>query len=159
MAQSVPLQPQAEQSAAVCSDEAYRQFDFWLGIWEVTDPDGKVVGTNTIEGAYDGCLIQERWQGRGGMTGTSLNTFQLQTRKWHQTWVDNRGGFLLLSGEFHEGSMVMSGEMPDERGIATHRITWTPVAPDRVRQLWEVARDAGTTWEVVFDGLYTRKSD
>lgn len=159
LTQSGQLEQTAEQVAPVCSNEGYRQFDFWLGIWQVTDPDGKLVGTNTIEEEYGGCLIRERWEGRGGMTGTSLNTFQPQTRKWHQTWVDNRGGFLLLSGELREGSMVLSGAMPEQDGIVNHRITWTPLAPERVQQRWEVSRDAGTTWEVVFDGLYTRKSD
>jgi hypothetical protein len=52
--------------------------------------------------------------------------------------------------------MVLRGEMLDDEGPVTHRITWTPVADGQVRQLWEASRDGGATWSVVFDGLYAR---
>lgn len=140
--------------ADACAAGEHRQFDFWIGSWEVTTPDGEVAGTNEIERVLGGCALRERWQGRGGMTGTSLNAYDPHAGTWHQTWVDDRGGFLLLSGGLQDGSMVLSGEMQDETGPVTHRITWTPLEGGRVRQLWEVRRGAGD-WEVLFDGLYS----
>jgi len=44
-----------------------------------------------------------------------------------------------------------------ERG-APERISWTPQAGGRVRQLWESSADDGRTWQVVFDGMYAKKS-
>jgi hypothetical protein len=38
-----------------------------------------------------------------------------------------------------------------------HRITWTPIASDRVRQFWEFSKNEGRTWTTVFDGTYVRK--
>ncbi|MGH7544451.1 MAG: hypothetical protein ACREK7_11000 [Gemmatimonadota bacterium] len=139
-----------------CAAEEYRQFDFWLGSWEVTTPDGNVAGTNTIDSILSGCALRERWRGTRGMTGTSTNTYYPQEATWHQTWVDDRGGFLLLSGGLEAGSMVLEGEMMDDEGPATHRITWTPVSAGEVRQLWEISRDGGATWSVLFDGRYVR---
>lgn len=141
--------------AEACAAEEHRHFDFWIGSWQVTTPDGEVAGTNEIDRILDGCALRERWQGRGGMTGTSLNAYDPHAGTWHQTWVDDRGGFLLLSGGLQDGSMVLSGEMRDEKGPVTHRITWTPLEERQVRQLWEVRRGAGE-WTVVFDGLYSK---
>ena len=33
--------PVNAQQTAPCSDPAYRQFDFWVGKWEVFRPDGE----------------------------------------------------------------------------------------------------------------------
>ena len=35
-------------TSAACADPAYRQFDFWIGEWQVHTPDGKLAGTNRI---------------------------------------------------------------------------------------------------------------
>ena len=145
------------EATAPCAAEEYRQFDFWIGSWEVTTADGNVAGLNTIDSILNGCVLRERWQGARGMNGTSFNTYDPYAGSWHQTWVDDRGGFLLLSGGFRDGSMVLSGEMEDEQGPVLHRITWTPISGDEVRQLWEASRDGGATWSLVFDGQYRRR--
>lgn len=38
----------------LCTAPEHSQFDFWVGEWSVTDGEGKVVGTNTIEKILDG---------------------------------------------------------------------------------------------------------
>ena len=42
-----------------CRQDEFRQFDFWLGMWEVSTPDGTVAGTNEITSEENGCLILE----------------------------------------------------------------------------------------------------
>jgi hypothetical protein len=146
-----------------CTAPEYRQFDFWMGNWDVKDPQGKVVGTNRITREYDGCVLQEHWEARGPQkqTGSSFNTWNAPARQWHQTWVDSTGGFLLLDGGLVDGAMVLVGEMPARVGTGRvrHRITFTPLPAGTVRQFWESSRDGGKTWTVTFDGLYVRKSD
>jgi hypothetical protein len=145
-----------------CTAAEYRQFDFWVGDWDVKDPQGTVVGTNRITREYDGCVLQEHWEARGPrkQTGSSFNTWSLATKQWHQTWVDSTGGFLRLDGGLVEGKMVLAGEMPARTGggRVRHRITWTPLAGGTVRQLWETSKDAGVSWTVAFDGLYVHKA-
>ena len=46
--------------AAACDSSAFRQFDFWLGEWQVRTPDGKLVGTNRIERQYDASTAPAR---------------------------------------------------------------------------------------------------
>jgi hypothetical protein len=146
-----------------CIAPEYRQFDFWVGHWDVKDAQGTVVGTNRITREYEGCVLQEHWEARGPQkqTGSSFNTWSAAAGKWHQTWVDSTGGFLLVEGGLVDGKMVLAGEMPSRvgGGRVRHRITFSPSPAGTVRQLWESSRDAGTTWTVVFDGLYVRKAD
>ena len=149
-------------TSAPCAPPVYRQFDFWVGNWDVKDPGGQVVGTNRITREYDGCVLQEHWVALGPQkqTGSSFNTYSPATNRWHQTWVDSTGGFLLLDGGMADKSMVLAGDMPARRGTGTvrHRIAFTPNANGTVRQLWEVSRDGGQTWSVNFDGTYVRKA-
>ena len=142
-----------------CSAPEFRQFDFWLGDWEVRDPTGKKVGENRITAILGGCALLENWSGTGGVNGTSVNIYDAQDHQWHQAWVDRTGGFLQLAGEFKNGKMILTGQtpVPDRPGQATlQRITWEAQRDGRVRQLWESSPD-GKLWGVAFDGLYARK--
>ncbi|MBE0566172.1 MAG: hypothetical protein IH621_09460, partial [Krumholzibacteria bacterium] len=53
-----------------CPDPLARQFDFWIGSWEVSNQDGSVVGHNRIEPILDRCVLQETWAGASGSAGT-----------------------------------------------------------------------------------------
>ena len=88
--------PAAASATAPCSTPAHREFDFWLGEWEVRAPDGKLAGINRIEREYDGCVLHERYTTERGYRGESLNVYDAARGVWHQTWVDNTGVLLLL---------------------------------------------------------------
>ena len=148
----------ASEAAAPCAAAAHHQFDFWIGEWTVTEK-GKPAGTNRIDRLLDGCALLENWVGAGGSRGHSLNLYDASRALWQQTWVDSSAGALNLTGRFSAGHMVLSGQSTDQK---THkpreeRITWTPNADGTVRQLWDQSLDGGKSWQVVFDGLYTRK--
>lgn len=131
-----------------------RDFDFWVGAWDVFGPSGRQVGTNTVTLLFDGGAISEHWQGNGGVEGHSLNAYDPSRDRWHQTWVDSTGGLLLLDGGLVEGSMVLEGTAPNDAGVAERqRITWTP-EDGGVRQHWESSADEGATWSTAFDGHY-----
>ena len=151
---------QTSSNSCACCDSLHRQFDFWVGDWETFNPKNKLAGTNRIVFLQDSCIIQENWtSSNGNYTGTSYNFYNPQTQKWHQTWIDNQGGSLLLSGGLEDGKMVLySEEMKNAQGQPyINRITWTPNPDKTVRQLWEVSSDKGATWTVAFDGMYRRK--
>ena len=151
-------------AAAPCSRPEYRQFDFWLGDWEVRAPGGKIVGHSRIESILDGCVIAEHWDSEGNTQGDgkSYNQFNAGLGKWEQFWVDASGMRLVLAGAFADGAMVLEGRHePDPKtGLAgRERITWTANADGSVRQLWESSKDDGKTWTVAFDGLYRHPSN
>jgi len=128
-------------------------FDFWVGEWEVTDPEGNPVGENSITSLAGTGAVAEHWHGASGVEGWSLSSWDAARGCWHQTWVDSSGGVLLLDGGLREGAMVLSGEAEGE----LQRISWTP-GDGRVRQHWEVSGDDGLTWRTAFDGRYTRRT-
>jgi hypothetical protein len=149
--------PAAGQPAP-CAAPEYRQFDFWVGTWDVFNPQGRQVGTNTIEHTLGGCALHEQWTSAGANRGFSYNIYDRATRRWHQTWVDNGGTLLIIDGGLVGNAMVLRGTTVNARGAnVLNRITWTPVAADSVRQLWETSADDGGTWTVTFDGMYVRR--
>jgi hypothetical protein len=148
----------APPSRPSCAAAEHRQFDFWLGRWEVVDTAGRVVGTNHIESVLGGCVVRETWTGAAGTEGRSYNLFDRATQQWHQTWVDDAGTLLRLSGGLENGAMVMSGHvLSAQGGRVLHRIVWTPLEDGRVRQHWQASQDEGGTWGTVFDGLYRKR--
>jgi hypothetical protein len=142
-----------------CTAVQHREFDFWVGEWEVVDSAGQPAGRNRITSELDGCVLREEWAGARGGFGSSLNVYHAAAGRWHQSWVDTGGMLLMLDGGLRaDGAMVMEGERPGrDGGTVRHRITWTPQGPDKVRQLWEVTDD-GQSWRVAFDGMYRRTS-
>ncbi len=145
-------------AAPPCSAPEHRQFDFWIGDWEVHTPNGALAGTNRIEAILGGCVLQESWSGTRGMRGMSFNLYSAADRRWHQTWVDSNGLLLAMSGGLEDGRMVLAGDtrQPDGR-VVRNRITWRALEDGRVRQHWETSADSGRTWQDAFVGLYRRK--
>jgi len=145
-----------------CRGEEYRQFDFWLGRWEIDDNQNPgqpgAGGTNVITSELDGCALFEHYVDPTGSGGRSLNAYDAADRRWHQHWVDQNGRLpLLLDGGIENGSMVMRYARPSSQGTVYERITWTPVAPAGVRQVWDESLDEfQTILGVVFDGTYRR---
>ena len=143
---------------APCATPEHRQFDFWIGRWEVSDADGEVVGHNRVESVYSGCGLREEWTSANGWQGGSLNLYDQLRGRWHQTWIDQSGRLLLLDGGLDGHDMVLSGRTPSsDGGDVLHEIRWTPLGDGRVRQHWRTSEDGGAIWEDAFVGLYARE--
>jgi hypothetical protein len=155
--QSSTSQSNTQPPAKPCGAKPeYRQFDFWIGEWDV-QAGGKQVGTNSVQLILSDCVIFENWTGARGMTGKSFNIYNAAKGKWQQTWVDSTGNVLELYGEFKDGAMRLTGEKHGPKGgKIIDRITFFPLEGGRVRQLWESSQDEGKTWNTVFDGLYIK---
>ncbi len=154
LAEDTPAAPKPP----VCVTPENRQFDFWLGDWEVRDPAGKFVGENHITSLHQGCVLFENYRA-GKFSGSSVNAYDADRRKWHQTWVDSSGGVLVIEGGLVDGKMILAGETVDPEkpgGKVDNRITWQPLPDGRVRQLWETTTDKGKTWTTAFDGYYAK---
>ncbi len=146
----------AQAPTTPCSTSEAKQFDFWLGDWDVFTPDGKLAGTNLIEKLY-GCLLHESWN-NPKVQGQSLNIYDAERGVWHQTWVDSSGSLLMIEGALRNGSMILSdATLPGKKDVKqVNEITWTPQPDGSVRQHWRVSADGGKTWTTSFDGKYVR---
>jgi hypothetical protein len=141
-----------------CEDKVHRQFDFWLGEWEVFNPKGDKVGDSSITSAEKGCLVLERWASARGLTGQSYNFYDTQKKQWRQVWVSpfevtDYAGALNAKGE-----MVLEG-VAQQAGGATQRSlgTWTVNADGTVTQIFKVWDADKKTWVEDFVGVYRRK--
>jgi hypothetical protein len=158
LAAPIEAQEAATPPPPPCSAPEHRQFDFWIGDWDVTGPDGEAAGTNRITSILGGCVLHESWKAANGPhAGQSFNILGRDGR-WHQTWVDNSGLLLELAGGLDKGRMVMGQERtrPDGKTVR-HEISWERLANGQVRQHWRSSVDGGQTWRDVFVGIYTRK--
>jgi hypothetical protein len=154
---SVALAQQAP--AKRCATDLHRQFDFWIGTWDVHNAKGDHVGENEI--ASNGpCYLLEQWRGDSGSRGASLNFVNPAGGKWTQDWVDNSGGRIEIQGEWSEGAMLLIGEHTLPNGTTRpFRGTWTPLEDGRVRQHFEEIQDAEAGWATWFDGYYTKRKN
>lgn len=154
-----PAAAPAPAPGDTCKRPRFREFDFWLGDWDVYGPKGKKVGENRITLLNRGCTLAEHWTSASGGEGRSYNAFDGFTRRWYQFWSDDQGGALLLSGGMVDGKMVLEGVRPNlSDGKPQHqRITWTPHPDGSVQQRWESSDDGGKTWQLSFDGTYRKK--
>ncbi|NBC17654.1 MAG: hypothetical protein GVY18_10110 [Bacteroidetes bacterium] len=157
---AVHAQDPPEDDPAPCSDDVYRQFDFWIGTWDVYNPKGERVGTNEITAIHGGCALREQWTSQGGGTGSSVNYYDPKAEAWNQLWVDGRGGIIDVDGQFADGAMRFEGVhiYPDGR-VESYRMTFTPKDNGHVRQFIEQSKDDGETWYTWFDGLYVPEGE
>jgi hypothetical protein len=156
-----------------CRAAVHRQFDFWLGEWDVvpnpatapaTPPAGgapQKPGLNVITSIDGGCVLLESWTA-GPQTGHSVNIYDRTRQQWHQTWVDNSGGLHEYWGSLVDGNMVFMGQVPlgpaaKFSGRRTVRLTFFPLGRDTLRQFSEALNVDGT-WSVNYDLIYTRRA-
>lgn len=141
-----------------CDSEQYRQFDFWQGSWKVSNSSNKQISDSKVTLINNGCGLLEEYSTPSGYVGKSLNIFDRQTGKWHQTWIDNTGLLLQLTGEFRNNKMEMFGETLSADGNKVlNKISWQLLADGRVNQVWQSSKDKGKTWQQLFDGYYTKQ--
>ncbi|WP_448212378.1 hypothetical protein [Colwellia sp. MEBiC06753] len=141
-----------------CSLAEYRQFDFWLGQWTVTNHSNNQISQSKISAINNGCGILEEYQTPSGYVGKSLNIYDKQRQLWHQTWIDNTGLLLQLEGKFSSGKMVLTGTTQDAEGNSLlNQISWQQLTDGKVNQVWQVSKDNGQSWQLLFDGIYTKQ--
>ena len=147
-----------QQQPFDCNNSAvHRQFDFWLGEWEVHDGEGTLGGHNRISSLQKGCVLDEQWQSVHGGSGQSLNYYSAETGLWRQLWVDAGASIIDISGGMKDGSMVLEGSIYYLTASTSRpfRGTWTPLDDGRVRQFFQ-EQDAQGQWQTWFEGFYTR---
>ena len=156
---TLAAEEEAAQAPAPCEDqEKFREFDFWVGHWEVRNASGELAGRNVIEAAHRGCVLVENWTSASGGTGMSMNWLDHEKDEWVQVWLDSSGGQIEIRGGMTEEGMQLTGQIhyTSNGTTAPFRGLWTPLADGRVRQFFEQSNDGGETWQTWFEGFYTR---
>ncbi|MDO1560462.1 hypothetical protein Q0812_13590 [Brevundimonas sp. 2R-24] len=142
---------------SACEAPEHRQFDFWIGEWEVFDrTTGERAGHSLIERLYGGCVLRENWSSEG-FEGGSLNAFWSGDGQWHQTWMDQAGAVRHFVGGLEGGRMTMTARQPvttAQGGVRLVRLTFTANPDGTVRQHSDFSDDGGATWRLRYDFEY-----
>ena len=138
-----------------------RQFDFWLGEWDVyqtSNPSVKT-GFNKITMQSTGCVVLESWESAGPHSGVSINYFDPTTKTWKQKWAGSGQDITeFYDGKYEDGAMRFKWDPPSASGSKpVGRLTFTNMEPGKVRQHSEFSTDNGTTWQTAYDFVYIRR--
>ncbi len=137
---------------------AARQFDFWVGEWDVLNLQNQKAGSSVIQQVAEGCGILENWTDRFGSTGKSLNFYDSVSHKWNQYWIGPMGGATRYAGGYSDGAMRFEAEPANANGANTlRRLTFFNIDANTVRQFSEQSTDGGKTWTVIYDFKYVRR--
>lgn len=140
--------------------EAFRDFDFWIGEWDVHLANGTLAGSNVIKPVERGCALTEQWTSVNGSTGMSINYLDKASGEWVQVWNSESGSQIVIRGGMTDDGMALEGYIHyvGNGTTAPFRGLWTPLPDGRVRQFFEQSNDGGHTWQPWFEGFYTRKN-
>jgi hypothetical protein len=147
---------QGRASPAACTEPEHRQFDFWVGNWDTYEAGDstKLVARNLVTPILGGCVLREVYQQTDGLVGESYSLYDASRKRWHQSWVTNRGALLLLEGWLEEGRMVLIGREHRSDGTTSLlRGVWWPEGT-AVRERADRSTDGGKTWTPVFDLIF-----
>ncbi|MGN6519854.1 MAG: hypothetical protein ACTHK2_10570 [Dokdonella sp.] len=144
-----------------CTDAVYKQFDFWIGEWDVFDtdvPNGPAQARATVRPIAGGCAIHELYEQTDGLVGDSILSYDAARKHWQQTWVTNRGSLMAIAGTAKDGELVLEGEVHLANGSTVlQRITWKTQGTE-VRESAVVSKDRGATWTPAFDMLFRKRA-
>lgn len=136
----------------------YRQLDFWVGEWDVFNTLQQKVGTSSVQSILKDCVVYENWKDGVGGEGKSFNKFNPSLQKWEQFWVADTGTTTHYTGALEGDRMVYLADTKTAAGAPyLQRLSFTPLAADKVRQFAEISTDGGKTWSVGYDFTYMRK--
>jgi hypothetical protein len=156
----IALSKQVQHNAAPCEDPEFRQFDFWVGDWDVASAaTGVHQGSSHVSKEMGGCVMWENWTSAGApYFGKSYNTWNVNLKRWEQYWVDNGAGSMFFHGGIKDGTMdYWTDDVAQASGGTLLRhLQFFNLGPDKVRQFSQGSTDGGKTWHVEYDLVYTR---
>ncbi|MEZ4585384.1 MAG: Ig-like domain-containing protein [Gemmatimonadales bacterium] len=135
-----------------CTQPEHRQFDFWLGSWDV-GTTGPPFAVSDITATPEGCAILEHWQPNSAPVGRSISFYEPSTDMWYQTYLDSSGQRLTIAGRFEAGVMTMLN--PPGGGTTHERWQWY-VDGTGVRQTAAPTTNGGVSYQPFsWNALYT----
>jgi hypothetical protein len=165
---ATPPTPPAIKPA--CASAEHRQFDFWIGDWDVTirarksptsEEWGEAKGSQHIEAILGGCTISENFSADGPQepwAGKSYSSWQPQLGKWRQTWVDDGGSYLAFTGGVEAGVMTLYGEPRTVKDVSFQmRMVFKNVTADSLLWEWQRSTDDWKTNTVMMAIDYKRR--
>lgn len=150
-----------------CSSPGAREFDFWLGEWDLSwpaeqtggEPGERLTGRNSITRLFENCVIEENFTTHdGGFRGHSVSVYDEKGAIWRQTWVDSAGSYLSFTGGYDGEVMVLSSAPADRDGeTVVNRMVFSDITPDSLEWAWQRSADDGANWTDLWNISYRKR--
>lgn len=128
-----------------CTGDKFRQLDFWVGDWDLSWQGN--TGVNHIKKSFESCVIEENFGGRPGqhLMGHSVSMYDAPSGQWKQTWVDNEGSYIALTGGPQADGTFVLATQPGPKG-GRSRMVFENIKPDSFVWRWQSSTD-GQSWK------------
>jgi hypothetical protein len=148
----------AQSKTPPCSAPQASQFNFWIGEWDLTWSDS-LHGTNRVEKIFGDCTVHENFNdAKNNYAGQSWSVYNPASSLWQQTWVDNQGGYITLTGKMENDSIILkTGERQTQKGKQQMRMVYYHIQQGSFDWSWESSNDGGASWKPVWQIHYSRK--
>lgn len=148
-----------------CPEPEARQFDFWLGEWDVENrnsrPGSDVWGatgraTNRVYTVVGGCAVVEHWRGyafpsAGHIVGFSVRAYDPDAEQWELVLLWPMNGppsFGTLEGRFQNGRGDFHSRFVNLQGDSViSRLSFWRIEADSFQWNNAYSRDGGASWD------------
>lgn len=138
-----------------CGASEDRQFDFWVGEWDVSGTGHQaIVAESTITLADQGCLVLENWRPFSGGSAHSISVYDHAQHHWRQFYA----GAGSPPGEYI-GTLGDDGVLRFDisSGPQRQRMNYQRISANAVRQWGERYDEATHAWAPTWDLTYRRR--
>jgi hypothetical protein len=135
-----------------------RQFDFWIGDWELTWNDTSK-GSNTITLEMNNLVVYEHFKDpANNYLGWSWSVYDTLSKKWKQTWVDNQGAYFDFIGQMQDDKMILERSFTSKKGtLIKQRMIFYNITKNDLDWNWENSTDGGANWKLNWKIHYKRR--
>jgi hypothetical protein len=154
---AAPVEPPPGE---LCKPAAFKTFDFAIGHFRMTGDGGQLAGHLHMAPMLLRCAMRGHWRGAIAGRGEVTTWYDRFQQRWHQLYINDDGHPLMMSGGAVDGALVFSGVNTAFDGrVGLHRMSWSALPGNGLRQHWELSMDSGQTWETVIDARGRRVAD
>ena len=134
--------------------------DFWIGKWDAYWSDS-LRGTNVITKTLKDKVVEENFNyNDNSFNGKSWSVFDPNTKLWKQTWVDDNGAYIVLTGGKTGNDVILNTtEARVVKGKTVFmRMVFYNIQKDSFDWDWQSSEDK-EKWTSLWAIKYKRKKD
>ncbi|MGD8496138.1 MAG: hypothetical protein PVF05_08075 [Gemmatimonadales bacterium] len=158
-----------------CPEPEARQFDFWLGEWDVQNHNRPPNGdrwfetgraTDRVYTVLGGCAVVEHWRGyafpqAGHIVGFSVRAWNPAAESWEAAllWpIGPNASFGTPSGGADGDDLVLRNQFEGSDGSTVlSRLLFTDIDDDAFTWMNGISHDGGDTWQASWRMDFTRR--
>jgi hypothetical protein len=143
------------QRPPACVQPEQRQFDFWVGEWDVS-PTGSpvIVAESSITLADEDCVVIENWRPFRNGSAHSISMYDAQTRHWRQFYAGAAVPLATYTGNLDSEGVL---RFDVDNSAPRTRMNYQRIDANTIRQWGEQFNETTREWSTQWDLTYRRR--